>query len=58
MPNADLISSAVTKGFGKGSLEVMVQAWTDQEYDASQAVTSELGLALHRSLRAAGIALP
>ena len=41
----------VFKGFGKGSLDVVVQAWTDQEYDASQTVTSELGLALHRSLR-------
>jgi small-conductance mechanosensitive channel len=46
------------KGFGKGSLDFVVQAWTDQEYGESLPVTSELGLALHRSLRAAGIALP
>jgi len=51
-------SQVLFKGFGKGSLDFVVQAWTDQEYGESLPVTSELGLALHRSLRAAGIALP
>ena len=41
-------------GFGKGSLDFVLRAWTDREYEHR---TSEMALAIHRRLRDAGIAL-
>jgi small-conductance mechanosensitive channel len=49
---------ALFKGFGDSSLDFVVRAWTDQGYDQSLSLTSELGLAVHRSLRDAGITIP
>jgi potassium efflux system protein len=45
---------ALFKGFGATSLDFVVRAWTDNDYEAR---TSELALAVHHSLREAGIAI-
>lgn len=49
--------SALFKGFGENSLDFVLGAWTDDEYEATGARTSELALAVHRALREAGIEL-
>jgi potassium-dependent mechanosensitive channel len=46
------------KGFGDSSLNFVVRAWTDQGYDQSLSLTSQLGLAVNRTLREAGITIP
>jgi potassium efflux system protein len=48
---------ALFKGFGESSLDFVVRAWTDQ-YEERLSLTSELALAVHRSLREAGITIP
>jgi small-conductance mechanosensitive channel len=49
---------ALFKGFGESSLDFVVRAWTDQGYDLALPMTSELGIAVHRCLGDAGIAIP
>jgi small-conductance mechanosensitive channel len=46
---------ALFKGFGESSLDFVLRAWTDEEYEPR---TSELALAVHRRLCEAGIAIP
>jgi small-conductance mechanosensitive channel len=49
---------ALFKGFGESSLDFVVRAWTDQGFDQALSLTSELGLAVHKGLDQAGIAIP
>jgi small-conductance mechanosensitive channel len=49
---------ALFKGFGDSSLDFVVRAWTDQGYDNAMSLTSRLGIAVHRTLYEAGIAIP
>lgn len=46
------------KGFGESSLDFVLRAWTDEEYDRVAALTSELALAVHRTLVAAAVPIP
>ena len=46
---------ALFKGFGDSSLDFVLRAWTDDAYESR---TSELALAVHRSLCEAGIGIP
>jgi small-conductance mechanosensitive channel len=46
---------ALFTAFGESSLDFVLRAWTDDEYEAR---TSELALAVHRSLGEAGISIP
>jgi small-conductance mechanosensitive channel len=46
---------ALFKGFGESSLDFVLRAWTDEDYESR---TSALALAVHRSLCEAGIAIP
>jgi small-conductance mechanosensitive channel len=52
---ADPAPQALFKGFGESSLDFVLRAWTDDEYEPR---TSELALAVHRSLCEAEIAIP
>jgi potassium efflux system protein len=49
---------ALFKGFGESSLDFVVRAWTDEDYERTAALTSELALAVHRALVEAGITIP
>lgn len=49
---------ALFKGFGDSSLDFTVRAWIDQGYERALALTSELALAIHRTLRNGGIEIP
>jgi potassium efflux system protein len=49
---------ALFKGFGDSSLDFLVRAWIDQGYERALALTSELALAVHRTLRDAGVTIP
>jgi potassium efflux system protein len=49
---------ALFKGFGDSSLDFVLRAWTDEEYERTAALTSELALAVHRGLVEAGISIP
>ena len=44
-------------GFGESSLDFCVRAWTDS-FDQAQAIRSELAIAIHDALHAAGIDIP
>ena len=44
-------------GFGESSLDFCVRAWTDS-FDQAQAIRSELAIAIHDALQAAGIDIP
>ncbi len=46
---------ALFKGFGESSLDFVLRAWTDEEYEPR---TSQLALAVHRSLSRNGISIP
>ena len=46
------------KGFGESSLDFVVRAWTDGGYELAASLTSDVGLAIHRTLSEAGIAIP
>jgi small-conductance mechanosensitive channel len=46
---------ALFKGFGDSSLDFVLRAWTDDDYEPR---TSELALAVHRGLFEAGITIP
>lgn len=52
---AEPAPQALFKGFGESSLDFVLRAWTDDDYEPR---TSELALAVHRSLSEAGIAIP
>ena len=52
---ADPAPQALFKGFGESSLDFVLRAWTDDDYEAR---TSELALAVHRRLYEAGITIP
>jgi potassium efflux system protein len=52
---ADPAPLALFKGFGESSLDFMLYAWTNADYDLR---ASELALTVHRSLREAGISIP
>ena len=54
---ADPAPQALFKGFGESSLDFVLRAWTDEEYERLP-LTSELALAVHRTLREAGITIP
>ena len=45
----------IFKGFGESSLDFVVRAWTDDDYEPR---TSALALAVHRGLAEAGINIP
>jgi potassium efflux system protein len=49
---------ALFKGFGDSSLDFLVRVWTDEGYERMAALTSEVALAVHRSLDNAGITIP
>jgi potassium efflux system protein len=49
---------AMFQGFGPSSLDFLVRAWTDREYDRTTPLRSDLALAIHRVLRDAGIGIP
>jgi potassium efflux system protein len=49
---------ALFKGFGDSSLDFLLRVWTDVEYERILPLTSELALAVHRSLYGAGIEIP
>jgi small-conductance mechanosensitive channel len=56
---AEPAPQALFKGFGgESSLDFVLRAWTDEEYERTLPRTSELALAVHRSLRDAGITIP
>lgn len=50
--------TALFKAFGESSLDFVLRGWTDEDYEQTGARTSELGLAVHRALREAGIEIP
>jgi potassium-dependent mechanosensitive channel len=50
--------SALFRGFGESSLDFVLRAWTNVEYEKSAALTSDLAIAVHRRLSEAGIAIP
>jgi potassium efflux system protein len=49
---------ALFKGFGDSSLDFVLRAWTDEQYERILPLTSELTLAIHRHLAGAGITIP
>jgi potassium efflux system protein len=49
---------ALFKGFGDSSLDFVLRAWTDEQYERILPLTSELALAIHRHLVGAGITIP
>jgi len=51
----DPAPQALFKGFGDSALNFVLRAWTDDAYESR---TSELTLAVHRSLCEAGIGIP
>jgi len=52
---AEPAPQALFKGFGDSSLDFVLRAWTDDDYEPR---TSDLACAVHRSLSEAGIAIP
>jgi small-conductance mechanosensitive channel len=44
--------------FGDSSLDFLVRAWTDEGYGKAVPLTSQLALAVHRTLHEAGITIP
>jgi small-conductance mechanosensitive channel len=54
----DPAPQAFFKGFGESSLDFMLRAWTDQGVEERLKMTSDLALAVHRRLDAAGISIP
>jgi small-conductance mechanosensitive channel len=49
---------ALLQGFGPSSLDFLLRAWTDREYDRTTPLRSDLALAIHAALREAGIQIP
>ena len=49
---------ALFQGFGASSLDFLLRAWTDREYDRTTPLRSDLALGIHRALRDAGIGIP
>ncbi|MFN2376323.1 MAG: mechanosensitive ion channel domain-containing protein [Candidatus Binatia bacterium] len=50
--------TALFTGFGESSLDFVVRAWSDEDYETASAQTSELAVAVHAALREAGIEIP
>ena len=46
---------ALFLGFGESSLSFSLRVWTDSDYDRTQAIRSEIAIAVQRSLHDAGI---
>jgi len=55
---AEPAPQALFVGFGDSSLNFLLRAWTEVEYERVPPLTSEVALALHRSLCDAGIVIP
>jgi small-conductance mechanosensitive channel len=55
---ADPAPQALFVGFGESSLDFVVRGWTDEIYERTLPLTSELALAVHRGLHGAGITIP
>jgi small-conductance mechanosensitive channel len=49
---------ALFLGFGESALNFSLRVWTDSEYDRTQAIRSELAIAVERVLQDAGIPIP
>jgi potassium efflux system protein len=49
---------ALFLGFGASSLDFVLRAWTDSDYDRTGTIRSQLVLATYRALREAGIEIP
>jgi small-conductance mechanosensitive channel len=60
--HADVIAEpppqALFLGFGESTLSFSLRAWTDSHYDRTQAIRSELAIAVQRVLQDAGIPIP
>ncbi|MFN2427980.1 MAG: mechanosensitive ion channel family protein, partial [Candidatus Binatia bacterium] len=50
--------AALFTGFGDSSLDFVLRAWSDEQYETAAAQTSQLGVAVHHALREAGITIP
>lgn len=50
--------SALFKGFGDSTLNFLLSAWTEDEFEKTGSLTSQLGLAVHQALHEAGIGNP
>lgn len=50
--------SALFLGFGESSLDFVLRAWSNEDYETAALRKSELGLAVHRALKQAGITIP
>jgi potassium efflux system protein len=49
---------ALFKGFGESSLDFLLRAWTDIDYDRTLGLTSEVALGVHRALYDARVTIP
>jgi small-conductance mechanosensitive channel len=47
--------AALFLGFGESTLNFSLRAWSDEQYETAATRTSELGVAVNKALRAAGI---
>jgi small-conductance mechanosensitive channel len=54
----DPAPAALFLGFGDSSLNFVLRAWTDQAYENTMSLTSQLALAVHHTLRDAEIVIP
>jgi small-conductance mechanosensitive channel len=55
---ADPPPQVLFRGFGESSLDFLVRGWSDEGYEQMMSLTSDLTLAVHRTLAEAGITIP